>query len=94
MHYKINATNCGQCPSTADTNSVTCNIPNNVSFEQICVLTVEAVVCGNISGIPSEPYNCCSKSAHCVCNERFVKLILYLQQLLFFTYFSAKCSQD
>ena len=49
MHYKINATNCGQCPSTADTNSVTCDIPNNVAFEQICVLTVEAVVCGNVT---------------------------------------------
>ena len=55
VHYKINTTNCGQCPNTADTNSVTCNISKNVAFEQICVLTVEAVVCGNVSGIPSEP---------------------------------------
>ena len=55
VHYKVNATNCGQCPNTADSNSVTCTIPTNIAFEQNCVLAVEAVVCGDVSGIPSEP---------------------------------------
>ena len=54
LHYKINTTNCGQCPSSTDTNSIACNIPNSITTEQTCVLTVEAVVCGNVSGIPSE----------------------------------------
>ena len=55
LHYRINATNCGQCPNTANTNSVTCAIPTSIGFDQTCVLTVKAVVCGNASGIPSEP---------------------------------------
>ena len=70
MHYKINTTSCGQCPNTADTNSVTCNIPNSITTEQTCVLTVEAVVCGNVSGIPSKPIVFVMKGL-------LIKLILY-----------------
>ena len=49
IHYNVLDSNCGVCPnSTLDTN-ITCT---NVSMNHlsICMLAVQTVVCGNISG--------------------------------------------
>ena len=53
LHYNINATNCGECSETTTSNNVTCNYNSNLP--QICTLTIQTVVCGNIVGTTSKP---------------------------------------
>ena len=55
LRYKINATNCGECPDITTSNNVTCIIDNTITQPQTCTITVKSVVCGNVLGIPSEP---------------------------------------
>ena len=64
MHYKINTTNCGQCPNIASCHSgVTCPISTNtnsvlcgIDFDMLatlpvtCAIIIQSVVCGNVSG--------------------------------------------
>ena len=63
VHYKINATNCGQCPSSTscsvtcpiytDTNSVSCGISNInmlATLPETCAVIFQPVVCDNVSG--------------------------------------------
>ena len=53
MHYKINATDCGQCPNSTDTNSVLCGIDILTTLPETyyaCAIIIQPVVCGNVSG--------------------------------------------
>ena len=46
VHYNINSSNCGSCPTATNRTSVTCtNIPTNGGE---CVFAVSTVVCENI----------------------------------------------
>ena len=48
IHYHINASNCGHCPSVTDDTTVTCS---GFSLDnQVCLLAVRTVVCDNITG--------------------------------------------
>ena len=53
-NYKIISRNCGQCPRTVNSSSVTCN---NFSMTQrsTCTFTIQSVVCGNILGETADP---------------------------------------
>ena len=42
--YKVNAMNCGVCPDTIFTTSLTCIV--NEAFNSMCTLSVETTVCG------------------------------------------------
>ena len=55
LYYKINATNCGECPNTTDSTSVTCKLPPKSNLQQTCMFKVKTMVCGNISGVSSDP---------------------------------------
>lgn len=53
VHYTINASNCGICPTTTNHINVTCtDVPSDGS---ICTFALKTVVCGNIYGKMSEP---------------------------------------
>ena len=53
IHYNILASNCGSCPTTTNHTTVTCtDIPIN---DSVCTLSVQTVVCGNITGNTSDP---------------------------------------
>ena len=52
VKYKINATNCGECPRMTSDTSVTCH--DMVSMDQ-CHFAVHAVICGDMVGSPSVP---------------------------------------
>ena len=53
IHYKINASNCGNCPTTTNHTTVTCtNVPTNGNT---CTFAVQTIVCRNIFGNISEP---------------------------------------
>ena len=46
IHYNINASNCGSCPTTTSHISVTCtDVPTD---DGVCIFAVQVVVCGNI----------------------------------------------
>ena len=48
IHYKINTSNCGNCPTTTNHINVTCtDAPTN---GRACEFAVQTVVCGNITG--------------------------------------------
>ena len=52
-HYNILASNCGSCPTTTNHTTVTCiDVPTNGS---VCTFALQTVVCGNITGIESDP---------------------------------------
>ena len=57
LYYNVLTFNCGECPNTTTSNSITCHnvlvIPQNPPH--FCTLIVQSVVCGNINGINSEP---------------------------------------
>ena len=55
LSYNIISTNCGQCPPTTSNTSVTCTDITMVTsgLGQVCTLSIQAVVCGNITGIQS-----------------------------------------
>ena len=54
IHYNILASNCGSCPTTTSHTNVTCT---DVPIEQnsFCTFALQTVVCGNITGILSNP---------------------------------------
>ena len=54
IHYNILASNCGSCPTTTNHTNVTCT---DVPTEQntFCAFALQTVVCGNITGILSNP---------------------------------------
>ena len=53
LHYNIQASNCGSCPTTTNHTNVTCTeIPTNNS---VCTFIIQTVVCGNITGQLSHP---------------------------------------
>ena len=47
IHYNIEASNCGSCPTTTNHTNVTCSDVHNNS---VCTFAIQNVVCGNISG--------------------------------------------
>ena len=47
IHYNILASNCGSCPTTTNTTTVTCT---DVQGSGPCMFAVQTVVCGNITG--------------------------------------------
>ena len=54
IHYNILASNCGSCPTTTNHTNVTCT---EIPFEQngeICALSLQTVVCGNVTGNMSD----------------------------------------
>ena len=54
IHYNILASNCGSCPSTTNTTTVTCtHVPTIGSTS--CNFAIQTVVCGNITGNISDP---------------------------------------
>ena len=49
--YKVNATNCGVCPNTTLSTSVTCVVSSMFTRNSsMCTLSVETTVCGNNRG--------------------------------------------
>jgi hypothetical protein len=52
IHYNISAEHCGICPPTTDNTNITCtDVPMIESESEIfCTLTVQVIVCTNISG--------------------------------------------
>ena len=58
MHYIINTMECSQhqnhitvgiaCPTSTDTNSVSCNI-TSATLPETCVIIIQPVVCSNVS---------------------------------------------
>lgn len=57
LYHKINSSRCGECPYNSTSNSVVCrNYKLNVSTSpQLCLLSVESVVCDSLRGLISEP---------------------------------------
>ena len=55
VEYFVNTSNCGVCPNTTYSNSVTCNFISITSNLHICSLTILTVVCG-IIGSGSDPF--------------------------------------
>ena len=56
IHYNIMASNCGSCPTTTNHTTVTCS---DLPTEQntFCTFALQTVICGNITGILSNPIN-------------------------------------
>ena len=55
LHYNIMSRNCGNCPTSSNSTSVTCTnviVKENVSM---CSLAVQTVVCNNIVGKETLP---------------------------------------
>ena len=55
IHYKILASNCGSCPNTTNHNAVPCTDVSTDGSE--CTFAVQTVICGNITGNASNPFN-------------------------------------
>ena len=52
IHYNILASNCGSCPTITNHTNVTCTgVPSD---DNVCIVSVQPVVCGNITGISSD----------------------------------------
>ena len=47
IHYVINATNCGTCPTATNSTFITCTNPH---LEAVCNLDVQSVVCDSLVG--------------------------------------------
>ena len=64
VHYKINVTNCGQCPNatscgvlcptSTNIKSISCIIKMLATLPETCTIIILPVVCGNMSGTPLE----------------------------------------
>ena len=53
--YKINDSGCSNCTNTSTTfNFITCNVSLCLIHRQAYTLTVQAVVCDNVSGVTDE----------------------------------------
>ena len=53
LHYSILSSNCGNCPTTSDTNMITCtDVPMNGS---VCRLHVQALFCERVNVSTTEP---------------------------------------
>lgn len=50
IHYLINGFNCGHCPNVTNDTTVTCTGFPLDTYVQVCLLSVETVVCGTITG--------------------------------------------
>ena len=51
IHYFINASNCGHCPNVTNNTTVTCTGFFLLDmYDQVCLLSVQTVVCGSITG--------------------------------------------
>ena len=53
VHFNINTSNCDQYLDTTNSFSVTKTM---ASLPLTCTVTIQTVVCGNIFGSPSEPF--------------------------------------
>jgi hypothetical protein len=49
-YYLINASNCGHCPNITNSTNVTCTGFALDIHDQVCLLSIQTVVCGNITG--------------------------------------------
>ena len=47
VHFYINASNCGHCPNVTNDTTIRCT---GFSLNQVCLLSVQTVVCDNITG--------------------------------------------
>ncbi len=50
VRYLINASNCGHCPYDTNDTTVTCTGFALDIYDQVCLLSIRTVVCGNITG--------------------------------------------
>jgi hypothetical protein len=50
VNYLINASNCGHCPNVTNDTTVTCTGFTLDTYDQVCLLSVQTAVCGNITG--------------------------------------------
>ena len=50
VHYLINASNCGHCPNVTNDTTVTCTGFSLDMYDQVCLFSVQTVVCHNIIG--------------------------------------------
>ena len=91
IQYKINASNCGSCPTTTNHTTATCtNIPTNGSR---CTFAVQTIVCDNIFGDISEPVavllsDVDSRQAHCtaaIVSSSLLAGILVISTIIFVT---------
>ena len=57
LYHKVNSSGCGECPNISTSKSTVCrNYKLNVSTSpQLCLLSVESVVCDSLHGVVSEP---------------------------------------
>ena len=53
LQYNINASNCGRCPSTTISTSITCT-DVEVDGEEICRFGISTVVCSDVIGVEKE----------------------------------------
>ena len=53
MHYSVNATNCGECPSITYSHTIACNI-RSLILPQVCSIAIQAVACNDEHGPTSE----------------------------------------
>ena len=57
IHYNIQSSNCGSCPTTTNHTNVTCTdvLTNGNDIQNmLCIFAIQTVVCGNISGNASD----------------------------------------
>ena len=50
VHYLINASNCGHCPDVTNDTTAICTDFALDKYSQVCLLSVQTVVCDNIFG--------------------------------------------
>ena len=49
VSYLVNASDCGECPSVTTSANITC-YTGSLGREQVCAISVQTVLCGNIIG--------------------------------------------
>lgn len=54
-YHLINSTDCGLCSENTTSNYFMCDVSNTPLISQMCVISVQTVVCGNVYGPQSEP---------------------------------------
>ena len=87
LAYNIISSNCGSCPPITTNTNVTCT--GIVASGQVCTFTVQAVVCGNLTGnqsgttsvIMKGVHNMTQWRMHCVasslCNKNILKFMTF-----------------
>lgn len=68
VHYNIRDSNCGICPNSTTGTNVTC-LNVSTSHVSMCMLAVQTVMCGNISGEWSSQVNLLQNGI--ICTNRF-----------------------